>query len=136
MSKAIPTISKYMTVLPHSIGDDQTLEKADTLMREHHIRHLPVLSGGKLVGIVSQRDIDLVRSFGSKDSNDLRVSDAAHDNVFTVAPDTKLNEVVRRMAGDKLGSALVVDNGKLVGIFTDTDALSALDELLVTRLTH
>ena len=136
MSKAIPTVSKYMTVLPHSIGSDQTLEKAATMMREHRIRHLPVLSGGKLLGIVSQRDIELVRSFGATDAGGLRVSDAARDNVFTVAPDAKLNDVVRRMAGDKLGSALVVDNGKLVGIFTDTDALNALDELLVTRLTH
>lgn len=134
MSKAIPTVRKYMTTLPHSIGAEQSLDKADGMMREYKIRHLPVMKGGKLVGLLSQRDIELVQSFDTQPITEIPVVEAARDNVFTVAPDAKLNEVVRRMAGDKLGSALVVDNGKLVGIFTDTDALQALDDLLSTRL--
>jgi len=53
-----------------------------------------------------------------------------------VKPDSKLDEVARMMADKKIGSVLVVDHHRLVGIFTTTDALQALGELLQTRLIH
>jgi acetoin utilization protein AcuB len=65
--KSIPTIQKYMTPMPHTIGSDQSLQKAHELMREFKIRHLPVLKGGKLVGILTDRDIALVETL--KDVN-------------------------------------------------------------------
>jgi len=51
------TIQKYMTRALHTIGQEQTLDVAHTVMRQHGIRHLPVLEGGKLVGLLSQRDL-------------------------------------------------------------------------------
>jgi acetoin utilization protein AcuB len=57
-----PTIQKYMTPTPHTIGQEQTLQVAHDVMREHGVRHLPVLEGGKLVGLLSQRDLHLVET--------------------------------------------------------------------------
>jgi len=53
-----------------------------------------------------------------------------------VSPDAPIDEVVQEMAGKKFGSAVVIDNGKVVGMFTATDALAAFAELLQTRLKH
>lgn len=134
MSKPIPEISKYMTPSPHSIGRDQTLSAAHKVMREHRCRHLPVLHGGKLVGIISERDLHLVETLKDVDPEEVTVEDAMLTQVYSVSPDTPLDEVVSEMAGKKYGSAVVIQNGKVVGIFTTVDACRALAELLKTRL--
>ena len=55
-----PPVSAFMTPGPHTIGRDQTLAVAHRLVREHGIRHLPVLHGGKQVGDQSQRDLHFI----------------------------------------------------------------------------
>ncbi len=132
--KAIPNVSKYMTVHPHTIGLDQTLTKAHEAMREFQIRHLPVLDGGRLVGIISDRDIKSVMTFKDVDPDLIKVSEALTEDPFIVKPETPLDTVCAEMGAHKFGSALIVDNGKLVGIFTWVDGLNALTELLSTRL--
>ncbi len=132
--KATPTIQKYMTTSPETIGADQTLAKAEKTMLALKIRHLPVLDGGRLVGILSDRDIKLVASFKDVDPEKVQVSEAFSEDPYTVSPNATLSEVCAEMASKKFGSALVVDNGKLVGIFTWVDALTALNQLLETRL--
>ncbi|KHD87503.1 MAG: hypothetical protein OM95_14125 [Bdellovibrio sp. ArHS] len=132
--KAAPTIQKYMTTSPETIGAHQTLAKAEELMFAMKIRHLPVLDASRLVGILSDRDIKLVSSFKDVDPEKVRVSEAFSEDPYTVSPNASLAEVCAEMASKKFGSALVVDNGKLVGIFTWVDALTALTELLETRL--
>jgi acetoin utilization protein AcuB len=134
--KAIPTIQKYMTVLPHTIGFDQTLEKAQNMMREYQIRHLPILKGGKLVGILSDRDIKLILSFADVDPKKITVDEAYTPDPYITQVSTSLDEVASHMAEHKYGCALVTDNNKLVGIFTEVDAMKALSELLNTRLKH
>ena len=134
MSKAIPTVRKYMTTTPHTIGRDQTLNFAQNILREHNIRHLPVLEGGKLVGILSERDVALVEALKDVDPAQVEVGDAMSQQVFTVRPDAPLDEVADEMASHKYGSALVVDNGKVVGVFTTVDEMQALSELLKGRL--
>lgn len=132
--KAIPTISKYMTTLPHTIGSDQTLAKAEKMMGELRVRHLPVLEGGKLVGILSDRDLKLVESFSDVDVEKVTVSEAYSPDPYSTKPEASLADVCAEMAAHKYGCALVVDNGKLVGIFTWVDALNAFNELLSSRL--
>jgi len=132
--KAIPTIAKYMTTLPHTIGSEQTLAKAEKIMSEHRIRHLPVLQGGKLVGILSDRDVKLVESFRDIDPEKVTVEEAYSPDPYITSPGTSLADVCTEMAAHKYGCALVCDNHKLVGIFTWVDALNALNELLSTRL--
>ena len=57
MSKPIPTLQKYMTTTPHTINKDQPLAYAHKVMRDHKIRHLPVLDGDSLAGMVSIGDL-------------------------------------------------------------------------------
>ncbi len=134
MSKSIPQIMKFMTTQPHTINHEQTLSKAKEMMREFRIRHLPVLKAGKLIGILSERDINLVLGFESADAKNIKVEEACTEAPFTTTPDAKLNDVVLRMADKKYGSAVIMDNGKVVGIFTEVDAMRALGELLESRL--
>jgi acetoin utilization protein AcuB len=134
MSKPIPQIQKYMTTTPHSIGGDQTLAVAAKVMREHRIRHLPVLSGGKLRGVLTDRDLKLVETFRDVDPTKLTVDEAMVEEPYTVAPDAALDQVVATMANERFGCAIVVQNHKVVGIFTTVDACRALSELLTTRL--
>lgn len=134
MSKPIPSIQKYMTTTPHSIGVDQTLARAHQAMRDNAIRHLPVLSGGQLVGILTDRDLGLVESLKDVDPTRVTVEDAMSTSVYAVAPDAPLDEVASTMAEHRYGSAIVMQNGKVVGIFTTVDACRALAELLHTRL--
>lgn len=132
--KAIPTIQKFMTYVPKTIGCDQSIEKASELMRKLHLRHLPVLKAGKLVGIITDRDINMVLSFKDVDAKTMTVDEAYTPEPYFTKPSALLNEVVAEMAEKKYGCALVVDNGQLVGIFTEIDAYKALSELLETRL--
>lgn len=134
MSKPIPTIQKLMTTQPHSIGADQKMVTAHKMMREHRFRHLPVMTGGRLVGLLSDRDLNLVETLRDVDPNQVTVEEAMTSAPYTVAPDAPLDEVVATMAEHKYGCAVVMQNGKLVGIFTTVDACRAFAELLHSRL--
>ena len=134
MAKPIPTIRKFMTTSPHSIGRDQTLATAHKMMREHSFRHLPVLEGGKLVGLVSARDLHLIETLRDVDPEEVTVEDAMSTDVYAVSPDAPLDEVVREMASRKLGCAVILQNGHVVGVFTTVDVCRTLGELLLTRL--
>jgi acetoin utilization protein AcuB len=136
MTKSIPQIKKYMTTDVKTIGDEQPMSTAHSMMRGHHIRHLPVLHQGKLVGIVSDRDLRLIETLQEVDPTKVAVSEAMTTDTYVVSPDAGLDEVVGMMAANKYGSAVVVDHGHVVGIFTTVDACGAFAELLTTRLSH
>lgn len=134
MTKPIPQINKFMTTSPHTIGSDQTLEQAKKIMHEFSIRHLPVLNAGKVVGIISEKDINFLSSFKEIDLQKEKVEQAMTLDPFMVNADTLLDGICMEMAEKKIGSVLVKDNNKLVGIFTWIDALRAMNELFQTRL--
>jgi len=134
MTKAIPTIQKYMTTSPHTIGVDQTLAHAHGVLREHAIRHLPVLRGGQLVGMLTERDLALIEGLKDVDPKTVNVEDAMNQEVYSVSPDAPLDQVVGEMAAKKYGSAVVMQNNKIVGIFTTVDVCTAFAELLQGRL--
>jgi acetoin utilization protein AcuB len=134
--KAIPSVEKFMTTSPQTIGADMTLAKAEKLMGELRVRHLPVLDGSRLVGVLSDRDIKLVESFKDVDPEAVSVREAFSEEPYTVSPKAPLSDVCAEMASHKYSSVLVVDNHKLVGIFTWVDALNAMRELMETRLKH
>ena len=129
MTKPIPTIQKYMTRTPHTIGQEQTLQVAHDVMREHGVRHLPVLEGGKLVGLLSQRDLHLVETLRDVDPATTTVDEAMTTDVYITGPDVALDEVALQMAEHKYGSAVIVERGKVLGMFTTVDALKALVSL-------
>ncbi len=134
MSKTVPSIQKFMTTSPHSIGADQTLAGADEMMKKYGIRHLPVLEGGQLVGLITDRDLKFIKGFKDVNPALSKVKDIAVSDVFTVDPDAMLDEVCEEMAFKKYGCAVVMSNSKLVGIFTWVDGLLAMSDLLKTRL--
>ncbi len=136
MSKAVPVVQKYMTHVPKSIGFDRPISHAMELMRELRIRHLPVLKGGTLVGILTDRDIKLATSFEKVDPEKLTVDEACSYDPYVTSPSSPLNEVAAHMAEKKYGCALVVDNHKLVGILTEVDMYRALAETLESRQKH
>jgi acetoin utilization protein AcuB len=127
------TLRSYMTAAPLTVGPEQTLARAHELMRSHRIRHLPVLHGGELVGIVSQRDLALIESLPDVDPAAVAVEDAMTTDVFTVPATRTLAGVVAEMADRKLGSAVVVAGGHVVGVFTSTDAYRALAQALAPK---
>jgi acetoin utilization protein AcuB len=126
-------IRVHMTLGPHSVGVDQPLSVAHRIMREHGIRHLPVLRGGKLVGVVTQRDLYLVETLREVEASSVRVEEAMTDDAYVVAPNEPLVSVARTMADKKYGCAVVMEGTEVVGIFTAVDALHALANLLAAR---
>jgi acetoin utilization protein AcuB len=124
------TVQKYMTMAPKTIGFDQSLETASEYMRKLHVRHLPVLKGGQLIGIVSERDIQLVLTFATKDALSLSVEEALTPDPYFTTVDAPLADVAGVMASKKYGCALVMDGKHVVGIFTAVDALKALSSVL------
>ena len=126
-------ISQYMTRSPHSIGVTQPLIAAHKLMRKHRVRHLPVLADGRLVGLVSMRDLHLVETLQDVDAETVPVEEAMTPDPYTVPPEASLRRVARTMAERKIGSAVVTVKGKVVGVFTAVDAMRALADLLGSR---
>jgi acetoin utilization protein AcuB len=118
-----------MTPSPHTIGASQTVAEASRRMRQAHVRHLPVLEGAHVVGMLSERDARLVDSVAGEKT--CLVSDVMTPEPYVVQAGADLKEIVETMAERKLGSAIVVDGAKVVGIFTTTDALHLLLRHLV-----
>lgn len=131
--KSIPTVKAYMTAAPHTIGAEQPLAKAHDIMREHGIRHLPVMHGNRLVGVVSDRDVAIITALEDVNPQLITVEDAMTSDVLTVKPETPLDEVAAVMAERKAGSVVVEDHGKVVGIFTTVDGMTALADVLHGR---
>ena len=87
---------------------------------------MPVVDEGVLVGIVSERDLLFAERLGSTRSGLLTVSDLMARDPFILQVDSSLSDAVRTMIRDKFGSAVVLDRGNVVGVFTTIDALRAL----------
>ncbi len=128
--KRIPTIKSVMTPFPYSIGLDRPLAEALEMMREHGFRHLPVVDGSKLVGVLSERLLGEIAERARTSTGPLRVRDAPMAKAYVASLDERLDNVVLAMADRHLGSALVVRNRQVVGIFTSTDACRYLGEIL------
>lgn len=126
-----PTLRRYMTPGPHTIARNRSLSAARLVMLDEGVRHLPVLESGRVVGVLSERDLLLVESLPGVNPTDVRVEEAMVEDVFTAGPDAPLVAVVRTMIARKLGSAVIIDDdGRVVGVFTTVDALRALRDLL------
>ena len=134
-------VKDKMTPNPIVIALDTTVAEAMQLMRDHSIRRLPVMNRGKLVGIVTERDLSEVSpspatSLSVFEINYLlaktKIKDILPKNsqVITVSPDTFIEEAARLMRAHKVGGIPVMENGKLVGIITETNIFDALIDML------
>lgn len=128
-------VEDYMTPSPESVEVSQTVGEARALMDAHDIRHLPVLDGRMLVGVVTDRD---VRGLAPE----LRVDEVMTAAPYSVSPTTPLEVAARHMARHKLGSCVAEEAGRVIGVLTTTDGMRALVEVLEvaerlpTRLTE
>ena len=125
-----PTIAPFMTRSPVVVDRATTMARALRTMEEQGFRHLPVVEGSRLVGCVSERELKVVENMRGVDSALCIVADFILGPPYTVAPDASLREVAHTMAEKKYGSAVVVEGGEVVGVFTTTDALRALAAIL------
>ncbi|HHH28528.1 MAG TPA: CBS domain-containing protein [Polyangiaceae bacterium] len=123
-------IENLMTLLPHTVGSEQPLAYAQAQMKEHGIRHLPVLHGGALDGILSERDLALAASLDGIDPATTKVEEAMTAVPYAIGRKTPVAEVVREMADHKYGSALIVEGKTVVGIFTVSDAVAHFARVL------
>lgn len=132
MTTAKPnTIHEFMTASPETIQADLTLAQARDRMFRLGARHLPVVDGRELVGILSDRDINLAEALRG-DLEQLSARQAMTAQPFTCGPEAHLHAVAAEMAAHKYGTAIVVDRdhpGHVVGLFTTTDAMRALAQL-------
>ena len=86
--------------------------------------------------MVTDRDLRFVETLRDVDPTKVTVEDAMVTDVYAVSPEASLEEVVSEMAQHKYGSVVVMQNQKVVGIFTTVDVCRAFAELLQTRLAH
>lgn len=123
-------MSDVMTTNVFTIPSNTSLAEARRVMEAHHLRRLPVVDRGILVGIVTRDQLDRVgpsqvSSFNIHDLtrilNKVTVKDVMTKNPVTVSPDATVEEAVTLAQEKKIGALLVVDNGRLVGIATTND---------------
>ena len=127
------TVSELMTRELLTLKETQNLAIADELLRLNRIRHLPVVREGKLVGLITHRD--LLKATGLKCPDPVKqplwASDIMTREVRTVGPDTPLREAVSVMLKNKYGCLPVVgENGNLVGILTEADLVRYAEKLI------
>lgn len=128
----IPLLKSAMTPFPWWVDIDEPLLAARELMRRHKVRHLPVKENGKLVSVVTDRDLKfaLDPDLGLPPRESLRVRDVCVYTAYIVDIGSRLEVVLETMAERKIGSALVTRDGKLVGIFTSPDACRVLARVI------
>jgi acetoin utilization protein AcuB len=129
----IPTVKVAMTPFPHAVEIDAPISVARAMMSEHGVHQLPVTEAGRLAGVVSDRDVELVTASARGRPLAARVRDACTPWVHVVEDGERLDRVLDRMASEHMAAALVVRRGKLVGIFTFTDACRLFAEWLRAR---
>jgi acetoin utilization protein AcuB len=130
--KKIPQVGSVMTAFPYFVDTDDEIAEVERLMDEHNIHHIPVQQDGRVVGVVSERNLNRLidRLLPNTDKARLRARDIMLDGPYTVSFDTPLNEVALEMAKRHSGSAIVLHHEKLAGIVSATDICRILAEIL------
>lgn len=126
----IPKVTQYMTPNPHSIGLRHTLADAYALMRKHNLRHLPVMAGTKLVGLIDDPDLRTIELLEGIDLAKVTVEEAMTPVPYCVTLEAGLDAVAREMAREKHRVAVVMNDAAVAGIFTASDAVRALADIL------
>ena len=119
-------VRDYMSHLPLELDRGNTVADAAQAMGEKGFRHVPVMDGPRLFGIISRQDTDRALRDGQGDQT---LQETCITEVYKVGPMTPLREVVGEMVSRGIGSAIITDAGLVVGIFTSSDALRALGDL-------
>jgi len=111
-----------------TVTPPESARRAYELMRDRRIRHLPVVADGRLVGVLSDRDLrPVLLSPGLAGAT---VGELMSENLTTIRPDAPVEDAASLLVVKKIGCLPVIDGPRLVGIVTETDLLAVLVELL------
>jgi acetoin utilization protein AcuB len=135
-------VRNKMHANPFTISPDQTIPDAHEIMSKHNVRRLPVVKNGKLVGVVSKEDI--IQASPSKATtfsmgeityllSKTKISQIMSRNLITISSNALLEEAALLMRDNNVSFLPVVDDGKLVGIITESNIFDAFIELLGFR---
>ncbi len=130
------TVERYMTLNPIAVQPDTSLRKALELLQAHQIRHLPVVQGKRLVGIITDRDLrqlfpsslappDEVAGFRTAAAQ-VKVGEVMTRRVLSVTPETRTHRAARLMVEHRIGCLPVLRGSTLVGIITTVDLLQTM----------
>ena len=131
----MPTVGAAMTPFPYSVGPDASVLEVEQLMQLHRIRHVPVQEEGRVLGVISQRDLfHLVHAaLPDTDKGRLRIRHLLQPDPYVTEMTAPLDEVAAELAERHVGSAVVLRHGKLAGIFSTVDACRLLADFLRDR---
>ncbi len=122
-------VEEFTTPDPVTASEETTVEELSKLMTEHGVRHIPIVRNGQVTGLVSERDLKVIAGLNLKEKSLISAADVMARDPVTVNAQETLDEVAFQMSSHKIGSVIVNEDGKLLGIFTSTDALNALIEI-------
>jgi acetoin utilization protein AcuB len=132
-------VDHWMTRTPTTVESDQSVGKAIQILKERKIRRLPVMRGGKLVGIVTDRDLKEAQPSKATSLDiwelhflldKLKVSDVMSSKVFTIAPHDTIEKAAMIMLEKRIGGLPVLDEaGEVLGMLTQGDVFRALVDL-------
>ena len=125
------TVADVMSTDVETVNADEDLVLADALMRRNRFRHLPVVRGGKLVGLMTHRDLlraqaKLLTQLGAESEEralSLAVGDLMTTEIRTVTPETPARDAAALLLDHQVGCFPVVRDGELIGIVTEADFL-------------
>ena len=132
-------VRKWMTADPKTIKEDDFVRTAVMLVLEHRIRHLPVVRGESLVGIISDRDLkrampSVVAGATAEEyqafMDETPIEQVMTASPITCTPDTALVDLLREFCQHKVGAIPVVEGERVVGIVTQTDMMQAFLKVL------
>ena len=134
--KTIPPISSIMSTKIITLKKKDDLEKAEYLFKKNKIRHIPVVSKGAIIGMLSYTDLLRISFADAIDDDEMEVESLVYNmftieqvmakNVVTVSSDTSIKEVAKILANKEFHALPVVDDDRLVGIVTTTDLINFL----------
>jgi predicted transcriptional regulator len=131
-------VREIMMGSPVTLKPDETLDLANDVISLGRIRHIPILEDGRLVGVLSERDMmgaatttifGLKRKSKSALLKSVLIKDVMKKKVVTVTPDTPIKDAAHLMKEKKIGCVPVVNEGSLVGLVTTTDILRYVENV-------
>ncbi len=123
-------VDEFTTPNPVTATEEQSIDELRQMMHDCGVRHLPIVRDGKVVGVVSDRDVRVAQGLGTEHRFQVRAADIMATDPVMVPASMPLDRVAFTMSDRKIGSVIVnEDDGGFLGIFTVTDALNALIEI-------
>ena len=124
------TISDIMNMDLHTLTSDNSLWDAVQLMNQRNIRHLPIVEGEQLIGLVTQRDVLLHMHQTEQEQKSLKLSQIMKTGLRSIPENASIRSAALTIQKHKIGCLPVVEDRKLIGIVTDSDFVAVAINLL------